>query len=67
MSSPPSVAPTTLRGDTGVSADRGEIDAPAIEEFASGRDSYEHRRVTVFGDADGRLMLYLLLRHVLLL
>jgi hypothetical protein len=35
----------------------GEFDAPAIEKLAAGRDSYEHRRVTVFGHADGRLML----------
>jgi hypothetical protein len=40
----------------------GEIDASAIEKLAAGRDSYEHRRVTVFGDADGRLMLYLRFR-----
>jgi hypothetical protein len=32
----------------------GEVDAPAIEELAAGRDSYEHRRVTVLGDPDGR-------------
>jgi len=32
----------------------GEVDAPAIEELAAGRDSDEHRRVTVLGDADGR-------------
>ncbi len=30
-----------------------EVDAPAIEELAAGRDSDEHRRVTVLGDADG--------------
>ena len=32
----------------------GQVDAPAIEEFAAGRDRDEHRRVTVLGDADGR-------------
>jgi hypothetical protein len=36
----------------------GEVDAPAIEEFAAGRDSHEHRRVTVLGDADGRGSLF---------
>jgi hypothetical protein len=45
----------------------GEVDAPAIEKPAAGRNSYEHRRVTVFGDAHRRLMLYLRFRHVLLL
>jgi hypothetical protein len=39
-----------------------EVDAPAIERPAAGRNSYEHRRVTMFGDADGRLMLYLRFR-----
>jgi hypothetical protein len=39
-----------------------EFDAPAIEKPAAGRNSYEHRRVTMFGDADGRLMLYLRFR-----
>jgi hypothetical protein len=38
-----------------------EVDAPAIDPPA-GRNSYEHRRVTMFGDADGRLMLYLRFR-----
>jgi hypothetical protein len=32
----------------------GELDAPAVEELAVGRDGDEHRRVTVLGDADGR-------------
>jgi hypothetical protein len=32
----------------------GEVDAPAIEELAAGRDSDEHRRVSVLGDADSR-------------
>jgi hypothetical protein len=31
----------------------GEVDAPAIEELAGGRDRDEHRRVAVLGDADG--------------
>jgi hypothetical protein len=45
----------------------GEVDAPAIEEFAAGRDSDEHRRVTVLGDADGRGSLRSSSRHVFLL
>jgi hypothetical protein len=32
----------------------GELDAPAVEELAAGRDSYEHRRVAVLSDADYR-------------
>jgi hypothetical protein len=43
----------------------GEVDAPAIQELAAGRDSDEHRRVTVLGDADGR-MLHSRFHHVLL-
>jgi hypothetical protein len=45
----------------------GEVDAPAIEELAAGRDSDEHRRVTVLGDADGRGSLRSSSRHVFLL
>jgi hypothetical protein len=45
----------------------GEVDAPAIEEFAAGRDSNEHRRVSVLGDADGRGSLRSSSRHVFLL
>jgi hypothetical protein len=36
----------------------GEIDAPAIEELTAGRDSDEHGRVTVLGDADDCCMLH---------
>jgi hypothetical protein len=43
----------------------GELDAPAIEELAAGRDSYEHRRATVLGDANGRGSLRSSSRHVL--
>ncbi len=32
----------------------GEVDAPAIEELAAGRDSDQHRRVTVLDDTDSR-------------
>jgi hypothetical protein len=42
----------------------GEVDVPAIEELAAGRDSDEHRRVTVLGDADGRGSLCSCSRHV---
>jgi hypothetical protein len=45
----------------------GQLDAPAIEEFAAGRDGDEHRRVTVLGDADGRGSLRSSSRHVFLL
>ena len=31
----------------------GEVDAPAIEKLAAGRDRDEHRRVTMLGDANG--------------
>src|SRR5262245_54824802 len=31
----------------------GQVDAPAIEELAAGRDGDEHRRVAVLDDADG--------------
>jgi rhodanese-related sulfurtransferase/DNA-binding transcriptional ArsR family regulator len=31
-----------------------QVDAPAIEELAAGRDRDEHRRVAVLDDADGR-------------
>jgi hypothetical protein len=33
-----------------------EIYAPTIEQFATGRNSNKHSRVTVFGGADGRLI-----------
>ena len=42
----------------------GQVDAPAIEEFAVPRDGDEHRRVAVFGDADGRGSLGVRSRHV---
>jgi hypothetical protein len=45
----------------------GEVDAPAIEELAAWRDSDEHRRVTVLGDADRRGSLLVSSRHVFLL
>jgi hypothetical protein len=45
----------------------GQLDAPPIEEFAAGRDSDEHRRVTVLDDADGRGSLRSSSRHVFLL
>jgi hypothetical protein len=45
----------------------GELDAPAIEEFAAGRDGDEHRRITVLGDADGCGSLRSSSRHVFLL
>jgi hypothetical protein len=45
----------------------GERDVPAIEEFAAGRDSDEHRRVPVLGDADGRFPLRSSSRHIFLL
>jgi hypothetical protein len=32
----------------------GKVDASAIEEFTAASDSDEHRRVTGFGDANGR-------------
>jgi hypothetical protein len=41
----------------------GEVDAPPIEELATGRDSDEHRRVAVLGDADGRDPLRSCSRH----
>jgi hypothetical protein len=44
----------------------GEVDAPAIEALATGRDSDEHRRVTVFGDADSRGSVRSSSRHALL-
>jgi hypothetical protein len=44
----------------------GEIDAPAIEELASARDSDEHRRVTVLDDADARGSPRSSSRHILL-
>ena len=31
----------------------GEVDAPAIEELAAGRDGDEHSRMTVFGVSPG--------------
>jgi hypothetical protein len=39
-----------------------KVDAPAIETPAAGRNIYEQLRVTMFGDADGRLMLYVRFR-----
>jgi hypothetical protein len=45
----------------------GEVDAPAIEELTAGRDSDEHRRVTVLGDADGCGSLRSVSRHLFLL
>jgi hypothetical protein len=42
----------------------GEVDAPAIEELAAGRNRDEHSRVTVLGDADGRGSLRSSSRHV---
>jgi hypothetical protein len=45
----------------------GEVDSPAIEELAAGRDSDEHRRVTVLGNADDRGSPPSLSRHVFLL
>ena len=39
-----------VRGQTAI----GEVNAPAIEEVATGRDGDEHGRVTVLRDADGR-------------
>jgi hypothetical protein len=44
-----------------------ELDAPAIEEFTSGRESDEHSRATVLGDADTRASLRSSSRHVFLL
>jgi hypothetical protein len=44
----------------------GEVDPPPIEELTATRDSDEHRRVAVLGDADGRRMLHLRFRHLLL-
>ena len=43
----------------------GEVDAPAIQQLAAGRDSDEHRRVTVLGGTGGRV-LHSRFRHVLL-
>ena len=40
-----------------------EVDVPAIEELAAGRDGDEHRRVGVLGDADGRGSLCSSARH----
>ena len=45
----------------------GQVDAPAIEELAGGRDSNEHRRVTVLGNADGRGSPCSSFRHAFLL
>ena len=45
----------------------GEVDAPAIEQLAAGRDRDEHRRVTVLDDADAGGSLRSSSRHVLLL
>jgi hypothetical protein len=44
----------------------GEVDAAAIQQLTAGRDSDEHRRVTVLGDADGCRLLHSRFRHVLL-
>jgi peptidoglycan-N-acetylglucosamine deacetylase len=41
----------------------GEVDAPAIQELAAGREGDDHHRVAVLGDADGRGSLYSPLRH----
>jgi hypothetical protein len=30
----------------------GELDAPAIDELTAWRDSHQHSRVPLFGDAD---------------
>jgi hypothetical protein len=43
----------------------GEVDAPAIEQLAAGRDSDEDRRVAVLGDTDGGGSLRASSRHVL--
>ena len=40
------------------------IRRPVTDELAAGRDSDEHRRVTVLGDADGRGSLHSLSCHV---
>jgi hypothetical protein len=50
-----------VRGQTA-----GEVDAPAIEELTAGRDSDEHRRVTVLCHADGRRTLHSRFHQVLL-
>jgi hypothetical protein len=44
----------------------GQVDAPAIEELAAGRDGDEHRRVAVLGDADDRGSLRSASRHAFL-
>jgi hypothetical protein len=44
----------------------GEVDAPAIEKLAVGRESDEHRRITVLSDADRRGSLRSFSRHDLL-
>jgi hypothetical protein len=41
----------------------GEVDVPAIEKLAAGRDSDEYRRVTVLSDTYGRGTLRSLSRH----
>jgi hypothetical protein len=41
----------------------GEIDAPAIEQLAAGRDGDQHRRVTMLGNAHHRGSLRLSSRH----
>ncbi len=33
-----------------------QIDAPTVEDRVIRRDGYENRRVTVLGDADGRML-----------
>jgi len=45
----------------------GEVDAPAIEELAAGRDSDQHCRVAVLRDADRRGSLRSSSRHAFLL
>jgi hypothetical protein len=41
----------------------GEVDAAAIEDFAFGCDSDQHRRATVLDDTDGRAALRLSSGH----
>ena len=43
----------------------GEVDAPAIEQLATSRDSDEHSRIAILDDADGRGSLHLPFRHAL--
>ena len=41
----------------------GQVDAPAIEELAAGRDRDEHSRVAVLDDADGRRSVHSSFHH----